>query len=61
MDDLVPQIYDQLRALAARYSREDPHATLQPTVLVHEAWMRLAKWQGEWESEGHFRAPSRDR
>lgn len=30
--------------------------SLQPTGLVHEAWLRLARWQGRFENEGHFRA-----
>src|SRR5262249_9154161 len=38
--DLLPLVYDELRALAARYLRnERPGVTLQPTVLVHEAYL----------------------
>jgi len=41
--ELLPLIYDELRALAARkMARESPGHTLQPTALVHEAWLRLA-------------------
>src|SRR5262245_27578327 len=40
--DLLPLVYDQLRAVAGRAFRGQPsHHTLQPTVLVHEACMRL--------------------
>lgn len=42
-DDLVPLVYDELRRLArARMAREAPGHTLQPTALVHEAYLRLA-------------------
>jgi hypothetical protein len=40
--DLLPLVYDELRRLAARkMTSERPGHTLQPTALVHEAWMRL--------------------
>lgn len=51
-DELVPLIYDQLRELAARYlARERPGHTLQPTALVNEVYLRLARddeigWRG---------------
>jgi RNA polymerase sigma-70 factor (ECF subfamily) len=51
-DELFPTIYSELRRMAARYlSRERRNHTLQPTALVHEAWLRLqsergAEWQG---------------
>jgi len=42
-DELLPLVYDELRKLAAvRMARETPNQTLQPTALVHEAWLRLA-------------------
>jgi RNA polymerase sigma factor (TIGR02999 family) len=42
LDDLVPLVYRDLRRLAASYlRRERPDHTLQPTALVHEAYMRL--------------------
>lgn len=42
--DLAPRIYDELRALAGALFRDERRAhTLQPTALVHEAWMRLAR------------------
>ena len=41
-DDLLPLVYEELRKLAAsKMAREMPGQTLQPTALVHEAWMRL--------------------
>ncbi len=41
-DELLPLVYDELRKLAAsKMARESPNQTLQPTALVHEAWLRL--------------------
>jgi RNA polymerase sigma factor (TIGR02999 family) len=53
---LLPLVYEQLRALAAaRMSREAAGNTLQPTALVHEAWIRLgADQQPDWKSRAHF-------
>ncbi|MBI3449724.1 MAG: RNA polymerase subunit sigma-70 [Acidobacteria bacterium] len=43
-ESLLPLVYDELRALAARYlRRERPGGTLQPTALVHEAYLRLMR------------------
>ena len=55
-EKLLPLVYDELRRLAGRrLRREDGPATLQPTALVHEAWLRLAN-QGErnWNDRQHF-------
>jgi RNA polymerase sigma factor (TIGR02999 family) len=42
-DELLPLVYEELRTLAAeKMARETPFQTLQPTALVHEAWLRLA-------------------
>ncbi len=42
-DELLPLVYEELRSLAAeKMARETPTQTLQPTALVHEAWLRLA-------------------
>ena len=42
--ELMPQVYDELRRLAANYlRRERPGQTLQATALVHEAFLRLSK------------------
>jgi RNA polymerase sigma factor (TIGR02999 family) len=54
--DLLPLVYDELRKLAAaKMSRERPDQTLQPTALVHEAWLRLVgKEDQEWNGRAHF-------
>jgi len=55
-DELLPLLYDELRRLAAsKMAREAPGQTLQPTALVHEAWLRLgADQQPTWENRSHF-------
>lgn len=55
-DRLLPLVYDQLRHLAAaRMARESAGHTLQPTALVHEAWLRLgADQQPDWKSRAQF-------
>jgi RNA polymerase sigma factor (TIGR02999 family) len=56
-DQLLPEVYDQLRQLAAlKLAHETPGKTLQPTALVHEAYLRLvaAGREQEWDSRGHF-------
>jgi RNA polymerase sigma factor (TIGR02999 family) len=57
-DALLPLVYDQLRALAAKELRaEKPGHTLQPTALVHEAYMRLAEQtRAKWNDRTHFLA-----
>jgi RNA polymerase sigma factor (TIGR02999 family) len=55
--DLLPLVYDELRQLATlRLAHEKPGQTLQPTALVHEAYLRLvgADPKQRWESRGHF-------
>jgi RNA polymerase sigma factor (TIGR02999 family) len=54
---LLPLIYAELRRLAAAYlAREGPGHTLQPTALVHEAYLRLVGTadQRRWNDRGHF-------
>jgi len=53
---LLPLVYDELRRLATiKMSRESEHQTLQPTALVHEAWLRLAAAEeAQWQNRGHF-------
>jgi RNA polymerase sigma factor (TIGR02999 family) len=53
---LLPLVYDELRALAARYMRrERPEHTLQPTALVHEAYIRLIDISRiDWQGKTHF-------
>lgn len=54
-DELVPLLYAEMRRLArALMRRERPGATLQPTALVHEAYLRLARGSGDWRSRAHF-------
>lgn len=56
LDALFSQAYEELRRLASAVRRGDPSATLSPTVLVHEAWMRLARGGTvQAESELHFK------
>lgn len=54
--ELLPLVYGELRKLAeARMSSERVDHTLQPTALVHEAFLRLVGGQQQlWESRGHF-------
>ena len=55
--ELLPQVYDELRRLArARIAREPAGLTLQPTALVHEAYLRLAGDGSDrrWDKRGHF-------
>ena len=53
---LLPLVYDELRKLAAcKMANEAPGQTLQPTALVHEAWLRVAGSSDHtWDSRGHF-------
>jgi len=54
----MPQVYDELRRLAANYLRnERPGQTLQATALVHEAFLRLSKEKNQpWKDRTHFLA-----
>jgi RNA polymerase sigma factor (TIGR02999 family) len=56
LDRLFPLVYAELRRGAARQLRhERPHHTLQPTALVHEAYLRLVDQRGaNWQSRAHF-------
>src|SRR3954466_2088032 len=58
--DLLPLVYDELRKLAAvRMAAESPDHTLQPTALVHEAFLRLVgDPQPALDNPGHFFAPA---
>ena len=55
-DELLPLVYHELRRLAAqKMANEAAGHTLQPTALVHEAWLRLMGEQSQmWDSRGHF-------
>ena len=56
LDDLLPLVYDELRALAATFlRRERADHTLQATALAHEAWLRLVDTeQIHWQGRSHF-------
>lgn len=55
---LLPLVQDEMRAIAGRLMRDERREhTLQPTALVHEAWIKLAGSKGpEWEGRRHFLA-----
>ena len=56
-EELLPLVYDELRKLARhRMANEAPGQTLQPTALVHEAWLRLVNrpQSQTWDHRGHF-------
>jgi RNA polymerase sigma factor (TIGR02999 family) len=55
-EELLPLVYEELRKLAAhKMAGEAPGQTLQPTALVHEAWLRLTGDESKtWDSRGHF-------
>jgi RNA polymerase sigma factor (TIGR02999 family) len=54
---LLPQVYDELRRIAALYlSRERRGGTLPPTALVHEAYLRLVGSDHRWRGRAHFLA-----
>jgi RNA polymerase sigma factor (TIGR02999 family) len=59
LNHLAPLVYEELRRIAAGFLRsERPGHTLQPTALVHEAYIRLVQQQDqpEWRSRAHFTA-----
>jgi RNA polymerase sigma factor (TIGR02999 family) len=53
---LIPLVYKELRRIAGMYMRkEDPRHSLQPTALVHEAYLRLTRVeQIDWQGRSHF-------
>lgn len=55
-DELLPLVYEELRKLAtARMTQESPGQTLQPTALVHEAWLRVVgDGSPKFDGRGHF-------
>src|SRR5271168_5068054 len=55
-DELLPLVYGELRKLAAsRMANEAPNQTLQPTALVHEAWLRLVgDANPKFDGRAHF-------
>ena len=54
-EQLLPLVYNELRGLARAYlSRERSGHTLQPTALVHEAYLRLVDQNVPWQNRAHF-------
>jgi len=55
-DQLLPLVYQELRKLAAhKMASESPGQTLQPTALVHEAWLKLVGQENrKWQDRNHF-------
>jgi RNA polymerase sigma factor (TIGR02999 family) len=55
-DELLPLVYEELRRLATyKMANEAAGQTLQPTALVHEAWLRLVGNESQmWNGSGHF-------
>jgi RNA polymerase sigma factor (TIGR02999 family) len=56
-DELLPLVYEELKRLAAhKMAHEAPGQTLQPTALVHEAWLRLigGEGQAQFQNRAHF-------
>jgi RNA polymerase sigma factor (TIGR02999 family) len=60
LDGVLPQVYEELRNLAAGYLRHERHDhTLQPTALVHEAYLRLLGQRSiDWQNRAHLLAIS---
>ena len=56
LDQLMPLVYDELRRLAGSYLRRERHEhTVQPTALVHEAYLRLVdQRQASWQNRAQF-------
>ncbi len=55
-DELLPVVYEELRRMAARRMASEPAGhTLQPTALVHEAWLQLVDTPAQsWQNRAHF-------
>jgi RNA polymerase sigma factor (TIGR02999 family) len=57
LETVTPLIYGELRNIARQvFSREQGHHTLQPTALVHEAYVKLVGVDTEWQDRAHFYA-----
>ena len=55
-EELLPLVYNELRRMAAhKMAGERPGQTLQPTALVHEAWLKLVDSPNQsWQNRAHF-------
>jgi len=56
LNDLMPIVYEQLRSIAGGYFRSEKPSTLQATAVVHEAFIRLAGADVQWQDRVHFLA-----
>src|SRR5579871_5903010 len=56
LNDLMPLVYNELRRIAQVFLRHQPGHTLQPTALVHEAWLKLFQNEPEFADRAHFLA-----
>lgn len=56
MEQLLPLVYSELRALAGSYLDDRAAHTLQPTALVHEAFLKMVGSDREWSGRDHFMA-----
>ena len=54
LDSLLPLVYQELRQVARRQMRKEGAVTLQPTALVHEAYLRMTKIDVDWQDRAHF-------
>jgi RNA polymerase sigma-70 factor (ECF subfamily) len=55
LDEVLPLVYDELCRLAGRQMRKERQGhTLQPTALVHEAFLRLVNQKTDWQNRAHF-------
>jgi RNA polymerase sigma-70 factor, ECF subfamily len=55
LEQLLPLVYNELRRLAGRYMQHEQENTLQPTALVHEAYLRLARQdRANWQNRAQF-------
>jgi RNA polymerase sigma factor (TIGR02999 family) len=55
VDELIPLVYAELRRLASHYLKSEREGhTLQPTALVHEAFLKLVEQDTRWQNRGHF-------
>jgi RNA polymerase sigma factor (TIGR02999 family) len=55
LDELLPLVYAELRRIASRHLRgESPGHSLQPTDVVHEAFLRLVRQKVTWQNRAHF-------
>ena len=53
-EELFPLVYDELRRLAGSFMSGKGRSTLQPTALVHEAYVKLVRRDLEWDGRRHF-------